>query len=229
MKHLLLIFALALTALGQTSVTTVNTMAELVGLVPISTRPHVRVLGGASINDGAGGDYVWVAASTAATNAINSIAYPYGSAAGRWLKLVQGAPFLDDATLQGNSTVPSGATFTLADGAFLVAPDGATVTLHDAYITKPPFTGTATEPATVQEVTIRSVSIATDLVALKALTVNTTVNRMAVVRENTVTSDISDNAVGFWLWDPASTAAESPVVQKSSTFASGDPGRWLKL
>lgn len=229
MKRLLLLFVLALPALGQMTITTVSTMADLLALTPVTSRPHVRVLGGSAINDGGGGDYVWVAASSAATNAVNSIASPYGAAAGRWLKLVQGAPFLDDATLQGNSTVPSGATLTLADGSFLLAPDGATVTLHDVFITKPAFTATATEPATVQEVTIRSVSIATDLVALKALVVNTTVNRMAFVRQNTVTTGISDNAVGFWLWDPASTATESPVVQKSSTFASGDPGRWLKL
>lgn len=230
MKRLLLLFALALPAMGQITVTTVNTMADLLNLAPIATRPQVRVLGGSVVNDGGGGDYVWVAGSVAATNAANAIASPYGAAVGRWLKLVQGGPILDDATLQGTATVAAGSGIALPSGATLAAASGSTVVLQGTTVLgKPPFTGGPTEPASVLEVEIRSVSVSTDLVALKALAVNSTVNRLALVRQNTITSDISDNAIGFWLWDPASTATESPVVQKSSTVPSGDPGRWLKL
>lgn len=221
---------LALPALAQNTVTTVPTIAALLSLAPSTAKPEVHVLGASVPNDEGGGDYIWIPGSVATTNAYDAIASPYGAAMGRWLKRVNNRPILKDATLKGTSTIAAGGGLVLPSGASLAAASGSTVVFQGTTVlAKPPFTAGPTEPASVLEVEIRSVSMVTDLAAMKALTVNTTVQRLAWVRQTTVTGGISDNAVGFWLWDPLSSAAESPVVQKSSTFPSGDPGRWLKL
>lgn len=182
--------------------TTFNTFSALVGATPDTARPLARVLGGSALNDSNGGDYVWDSASAAATNVAPAgpIAIPYGAATGRYVRLVQGNAVLDDAQLQGTTT-----------------------------ISKAPFTGGATEPATIRELDIKSASVAENLAALKNAPVEATRLRLGIVRVNTITSSISDNAIGFWLWDPASSATESPVVQKSSTIPTSDPGRWLKF
>lgn len=235
MKHLLLLFALALPALGQMTVTTVSTMADLLALTPVPARPHVRVLGGAVINDGAGGDYVWVAASTAATNAVNSIASPYGAAAGRWLKLVQGAPMLDDATLLGVTTVPSGAGIALQAGSGFAAASGAPVTIDTLVISKAYSSATGFEPVRKGDFEQAIIPLVANLAALRNLPIpggagfTPSVFRRATVLANTVTSGIADGAKGDWYWDASSTLTESPVVQKSNLLPGSDPGRWLKL
>ena len=226
---------LALPALAQNTVTTVPTMAGLVSMAPVSSRPHVRVLGGATINDGAGGDYVWVAASTAATNAVNSIASPYGATAGRWLKLVQGAPMLDDATLLGVTTVPSGAGIALQAGSGFAAASGAPVTIDTLVLPKSYSSATAFEPVRKGDFEQAIMPLVANLVALRNLPIPSgagftpSVFRRATVLANTVTAGIADGAKGDWYWDASSTLAESPVVQKSNLLPGSDPGRWLKL
>ena len=232
MRILLAVLALVVLAYptrAQSTVTTVPSIAALLNMVPSTAKPEVHVLGNVTPNDGGGGDYIWVAGSVATTNAFDAIASPYGAAQGRWLKRISNRPILKDATLQGGATISPGGLLAVPSGASVVASSGSLVALHDTLVTKLPFTGGPLEVATVQEVTIRSISIATSLAAMKGITVDTNVNRMAFVRENTITGGISDNALGFWLWDPASGAAESPVVQKSNTFGPSDAGRWLKL
>lgn len=81
---------LSLTALGQSSITVVTNVANLLALTPVTTRPVVQVLGQVTANDGLGRDVIWSAASSDATNtwaAGGPIARPYNSATGRWFTL----------------------------------------------------------------------------------------------------------------------------------------------
>ncbi len=96
---------LSLTALGQSSITVVTNVANLLALTPVTTRPVVQVLGQVTANDGLGRDVIWSAASSAATNtwaAGGPIARPYGSATGRWFTLTN-TTFPPDLPLTGGT------------------------------------------------------------------------------------------------------------------------------
>lgn len=83
-----------LSAKGQT-VTVVNNVSNLLALAPNPQKPLVDVLGASTANDGGGARVVWVAASTAATNTWANggpVARPFGSATGRYLRLIPIAP-----------------------------------------------------------------------------------------------------------------------------------------
>jgi hypothetical protein len=114
-----LIFALAGSVFGQLPPTTVNTVADLLNVVPNPQKPLVMVLGSTSANDGLGGDYIWSASSAAPTNtAANGgpIARPYGAAFGRWIKRTQYVANLRNPTLFGTVSFPSTATVTFSPG-----------------------------------------------------------------------------------------------------------------
>lgn len=234
----ILAIALAVTACAQvtppgTPVTVPNYAAMSV-LSPSATRNFVHVLGASIPGDGGGGDYLWNSTSTATTNtAANGgpIAYPYNAAAGRWIRHTSNLPELKGARFSGTSMLQSGGVFQILSGATLEILSGGTLTADKITISGTPTDNT--DAATVGLVTqLTTISVAvtgTAIVntksALIGTGVSTTLARQGYVRNSTS----GDGAAGMWVWDPTSTATESPVCVKSSNLNSGAAGRWLKL
>jgi len=229
MHYLILILALLWTvpALGQSSVNTVDTIADLLRLKPNRERPLWTVLGNTAKNDGGGGDYVWMEASTAATNTVASqaggpIAWPYGSAAGRWVKRVTGKPSLNNAVVTGDSRIPSGSSITVEPGAGVVGSIGSVVVFNQAIIGSNPFDETNPAAATTKLYVDNMLpAVVQNLAELKALNFRYQQRRLAVVLSDTG----NDGASGDWYWEPGSTATATVVCVASDITATG---RWFK-
>jgi hypothetical protein len=78
--RLVLLLAFALTAFGQRSPRVVDTVPALLALPASTTQPDA-IVGGSG-----GGQFKWVAGSTAATNTTDVFAREYGAASGRWVR-----------------------------------------------------------------------------------------------------------------------------------------------
>ena len=224
-RILLAAFSLvALTALGQSQVTTVPNNAALLNLRPLNDKPVVRVQGDVTANDGGGGLWIWKPASTAATNTLAAqgpIAYPYGSAAGRYENLIQNRPLLNSATASGTMTFPDGSVLSFASGSSLVAATGSLMLVDQLLITGNWAAETYTYAAATRGyVDTKSNVIVADLVALKAIVVGS-VSRLAVVLNDTG----NDAAAGDWYWDPVSLGDETVVCVVSDQTGTG---RWFK-
>ena len=233
MKYLaLLLFAFG--ALAQSTVTTVPNVASLVALQPLNSRPNVRVLGGTAPNDGGGGDFIWIWGRNLATNtAANGgpFAWPFGSAQGRWIRLTQYLPELKEARLSGSARVQSGGEIRISSGAALIGEEGSNITAPKITITGDPVDSTdaVTVGAMTQNLNVvlalTGVSLVNNKSALIGAAVSTSFARQCYVRNSTT----GDGAAGMWMWDPNSTASESPTCVKSSNLSPSANGRWLKL
>ncbi len=220
MKRFVLSLSLLLTlpALGQFGVQTVRSMAELATLLPSPSRPSVQVLGTSSPNDGGGGEYVWMASSVVATNANTAIAYPYGSAAGRWIRRIVNQPELKSAQLTGpvnvDGTLTVNGTLTTGTNILLMGSGLITTTNLGSY---------PGAVATVPYVDIHAPTVAPTLAALQNAVVGP-FYRYAFVLNDTG----GDGSAGDWYFDPDSLAADSPVVVRPTGYSTLTPGRWFK-
>jgi hypothetical protein len=213
------IFGLAASVFGQVSPTTVNTVADLLNVVPNPQKPLVMVLGSTSANDGLGGDYIWAGASGATTNtAANGgpIAKPYGAAFGRWIKRTQYIANLRNPTLYGTVTFPSTATVTFAAGGSLTVDrvistsDSFTEVNPQALVTKAYVDAVGLGGSTNAVVPINSMA---ELVAVAG----TLTHGSAYYLRTYYTNDWAGGVGGgIWYWDPISDYPTNRAVIASA-------------
>jgi hypothetical protein len=143
------------------------------------------------------------------------------------------APVLTNGVLAGGSSVPNGATLTIASGGSVSGASGSSATFPRVALTGDANTfgsgdaitkGYVDTTATLVFLVIPP-DIVNNLAGLVGVAVSQSVSRFCYVRNSTG----NDNAAGLWIWDRSATTAESPVVKKSSNLSPSDPGRWIKL
>lgn len=213
------IFALAGSVFGQLPPTSVNSVADLLNVVPNIQKPLVFVLGQNSANDQSGGDYIWAASSGATTNtAANGgpIASPYGAAFGRWIKRTQYIANLRNPTLFGTVSFPSTATVTFSPGGSVTVDrvistsDSFTEVNPQALVTKAYVDAVGLGGSTNSVVPLNSMA---ELVAVAG----TLTHGSAYYLRTYYTNDWAGNVGGgIWYWDSISDYPTNRAVIPSA-------------
>jgi len=214
-----LIFALAGSVFGQLPPTTVNTVADLLNVVPNPQKPLVMVLGSTSANDGLGGDYVWAGASGAVTNTAQNggpIAHVYGDAFGRWIRRTQYIPTFRNPILYGTVTFPSTSTVTFDAGGSLTVDrvistsDSFTEVNPQALVTKGYVDAVALGGSTNAIVPLNSMD---ELISVAGTLTHGNAYYIKQWRTNDWALGVGG---GIWFWQPISDYPTGPGVIASA-------------